>query len=83
MEDQRKDNILDQFISVTTSIDFPHSFSEFDYFLTEEFQEHFNLVNIHTSIFLFVDEKMESFTIPIEVSHGKSLIINARLCQDQ
>ena len=26
---------------------------------------------------------MESFTVPIEVSPGKTLIINARLSQDQ
>ena len=30
-----------------------------------------------------MDEKMEVFTIPIEVSLGKSLIITARLSQDQ
>ena len=34
LEDQTEDNILDQFIYATTSIDFPRSFSEVDYFLT-------------------------------------------------
>ena len=58
-------------------------FSEFDCFLTRDFQEHFDPVNIYTSAVLFVDEKMESFIVPIEVSPGKSLIINARLSLDQ
>ena len=79
LEDQKENNILDQFISATTSVDFAHSFSEFDYFLTEDFQEHFDPMNISTSVVLFVDEKMEVFTIPIEVSPGNSLLINARL----
>ena len=39
IEDQTEDSILDQFIYASTSIDFPRSFSKFDYFLIEYFQE--------------------------------------------
>ena len=83
LEDQTEDNILDQFISATISVDFPRSFFEFDYFLIEDFQEHFDPLNISTSVVLFVDEKMEAFKIPIEVSLGNSLIINTRLSPKQ
>ena len=30
-----------------------------------------------------MDEKFEAFTVPIEIIPGKSLIINAKLSQDQ
>jgi len=39
LEDQTEDDILDQFISATTSVDFPQSFSDLDYVFTENFQE--------------------------------------------
>ena len=55
LENTTKDNILDQFISFTTSVDFPHYFYELDYFLREDFQENFDPLNISTSVVLFVD----------------------------
>ena len=83
LEDQIEDNILDQFISATTSIYFPQSFFEFDYFLREDFQEKFDPLNISAYVVLFLDEKIEAFTATIEISPWKCLIINARLGQDQ
>ena len=83
LEYQTKDNILDQFISTSTSVYFSRSFSKFNFFLREDFQDHFDPVNISTLVVLFVDDKMEAFIVPIEIGLGKSLIINAILSQDQ
>ena len=42
LEDQIEDDILDQFISSTPSVDFPESFSDLDHVFTEYFQEQYN-----------------------------------------
>ena len=39
LEHQTEDDILDQFISATTSIEFPQSFSDLDHVFIEDFQE--------------------------------------------
>ena len=83
LEDQTEDDILDQFISATTSVDFPQSFSDLDYVFTENFQEQYDPSTISSSIILFIDEKVGALTIPMEISLGRSLIINANLTQDQ
>ena len=78
LEDQTEDDILDQFIFATTSVYFPRSFYEFDYFFIEDFQEHYDSSAMSSFVVLFIDKKVESFTIPIEIVVKKSLIINAR-----
>ena len=83
LEDQTEDDILDQFISPTTRIDFPQSFSEFHYLFTKDFQESYDPSIISSYVVPFIDEKVEAFTVPFEISPGKSLIINAKLSQDQ
>ena len=83
LEDQTEDDILDQFISATTSVDFPQCFSDLDYVFTEYFQEQYNHSTISSSVVLFIDEKVGALTIPMEISPGSSLIINANLTQDQ
>ena len=77
LEYQIEDNILYQFIFATTRVDFPHSFSKFDFSSHKNFKRIIDLVNISTSVVLFVDEKMEALTVPIEVSPQKYLIINS------
>ena len=52
LEDQNEDNILYQFNYATTSIEFPQSFSKFDYFLIEYFQEQFDPLNLSTLVVL-------------------------------
>ena len=74
---------MDQFIYATTSIEFPQSFSTLDYFLTGYFQEQYDPSAISSSLVLFIDEKVEASTIPIEISPWKSLTINANMSQDQ
>ena len=83
LEDQTEDDILDQFISATTSIDFPQSFSDLDHVFTEDFQERYHPSTISSSVVLFIDEKVGASTIPMEISPGRSLFINANLSQDQ
>ena len=83
LEDQNEDDILDQFIPTTTSIDFPQSFSDIDHVFTEYFQEQYNPSNISSSVILFIDEKVGASTIPMEISPRRSLIINANLTEDQ
>ena len=53
LEDQTEDDILDQFISATTSVDFPQSFSDLDYVFTENFQEQYDPLTISSSIIFF------------------------------
>ena len=83
LEDQTEDDILDQFISATTSIEFPQSFSDLDHVFTEDFQEQYYPSTISSSVVLFIDEKVGASTIPMEISPGRSLFINANLSQDQ
>ena len=83
LEDQTEDDILEQFVSATTSIEFPQSFSDLDNVFTEAFQEQYYPSATSSLVFLFIDEKVGASTIPIEIGPGRSLFINANLPQDQ
>jgi len=58
LEHQTEDDILDQFISATTSIEFPQSFSDLDHVFTESFQEQYYPSATSSSVVLFIDEKV-------------------------
>ena len=83
LEDQTEDDILEQFVSATTSIEFPQSFFDLDHVFTEDFQEQYYPSATSSSVVLFIDEKVGASTIPMEISPGRSLFINANLSQDQ
>ena len=76
--------MLNQFVSSTTCIDFPQSFSQFYQIFGDEFQENMALSTfIDTPCVFSIEEHIESYTIPCEVGHGKVLHINAGLTESQ
>ena len=84
MEEQTTENVLNQFISSTTSIDFPHSFTKFDQIFGDEFQETMALsMFIETPCVFTIEEHTTPFTIPCEVGPEKFLHINAGLSEYQ
>lgn len=42
LHEQIEDSVLTQFLSSTECVDFPQTFSQFDYILSEEYQTHFD-----------------------------------------
>ena len=76
--------MLSQFVSSTTCIDFPQSFSQFDQIFGDEFQENLDLSTfVDTPCVFAIEEHTESYTIPCEVIPGKFLHINAGLSENQ
>ena len=75
---------MNQFISSTTSIDFPQSFAKFDQIFRDEFQETMDLSMFTEAPCVFtIEEHTGPFTIPCEVIPKKILHINAGLSEDQ
>ena len=84
MQEQTTENVLNQFISSTTSIDFPQSFAKFDQIFGDEFQENMALsMFIETPCVFTIKEHTRPFTVPCEVNPGKILHINAGLTESQ
>jgi hypothetical protein len=78
------ENVLNQFISAITCVDFPQSFPQFEYMFGEEFQEQLDPSILSSTYFIFeIDESATSYTMPYEISPGKFLHINSGLDADQ
>jgi hypothetical protein len=77
-------NVLNQFISAITCVDFPQSFPQFAYMFGEEFQEQLDPSILSSTYFIFeIDESAMSYTMPYETSPGNFLHINSGLDTDQ
>ena len=84
MQEQATKNVLNQFISYTTSIDFAQSFTKFDQILGDKFQGNMALsMFTETPCVFTIEEHIGPFTIPYEVGPKKILHINAGLSEDQ
>ena len=69
---------------MTTCIDIPQSFAQFDQIFGDEFQENMALsMFTKTPCVFIIKDHMGPFTIPFEVSTEKCLHINAGLSEDQ
>ena len=76
--------VLNQFVSSSTCIDFPHSFAQLDQIFGDEVQENMALSTfVNTPCVFAIEEHMGSYTMPCEVSPGKVLHINAGLTESQ
>ena len=76
--------MLNKFVSSTTCIYFPRSFSQLDQIFGDEFQENMALSTfMNTPCVFAIEENMESYTMPCEVSPGKFLHINVGLTESQ
>lgn len=76
--------MLTQFLSSTECVDFPQTFSQFDYILSEEYQTHFDpSISTSASLMFSIDEQHEYHAIPFQISLGKLLFINSRLTSGQ
>jgi hypothetical protein len=59
------ENLLNQFISAITCVDFPQSFPQFEYMFGEEFQERLDPSIFSSTSFIFkIDESATSYTMP-------------------
>ena len=75
---------MNQFISSTTSIDFPQSFDTFDQIFEDGFQETITLSMFMEAPCVFtIKEHIGPFTIPCEVGPENFLHINAGLSDNQ
>ena len=84
LQEKTTENVLNQFVSSTTCIDFPQSFSKFDQIFGDEFQENLALSTfVDTPCVFAIEEHKGSYTIPCEVNLGKVLHINAGLSENQ
>ena len=84
LHEQTEDSVLNQFLSSTTCVDFPQTFSQFDYIFSEEYQTHYDpSTSTSTYVIFSIDEQHESHAIPFEISPGKLLHINSRLTLEQ
>ena len=78
------ENVLNQFVSSTSCIDFPHSFAQFDHIFGDEFQENMALSMFIETPFVFtIEEHTGLYTIPCEVGPEKILHINTELSENQ
>ena len=69
LQEQTIDNVLNQFVSSTTCIDFPQSFAQLDQIFGDEFQENMALSTfLNTPCVFAIEEYMGSYTVPCEVS---------------
>ena len=84
LQEHTTENVLNQFLSSTTCIDFPRSFSQLDQIFGDEFQENMALSTfMETPCVFAIEEHVGSYTMPCEVSPGKVLHINAGLTKSQ
>ena len=75
--------MLTQFLSSTECVDFPQTFSQFDYIFSEEYQRHFDpSISTSASLMFSIDEQ-ESHAIPFQISPGKLFFINSGLTSEQ
>jgi hypothetical protein len=80
LQEHTTKNVLNQFISAITCVDFPQSFPQFEYMFGEEFQEKLDPFILSSTSFIFeIDESAMSYTMPYEISPGKFLHINFEL----
>jgi hypothetical protein len=84
LQEHTTENVLNQFISAITCVDFPQYFPQFEYMFGEEFQEQLDPSILSSTYFIFeIDESATSYTMPYEISPGKFLHINSGLDADQ
>jgi hypothetical protein len=84
LQEHTKENVLNQFISVITCVDFSQSFPQFEYMFGEEFQEQLDPSILSSTYFILeIDESSMSYTMPYEISPGKILHLNSGLDADQ
>ena len=84
LQEQTTENVLNQFVSSTTCIDFAQSFAQLDQMSGYEFQENMALSTfVNTPCVFAIEEHMGSYTMPCEVNLGKVLHINAGLTKSQ
>ena len=84
LQEQTIENVLNHFVSSTTCIYFPQSFSQLDQIFGDEFQENMALsIFVETPCVFSIEEHIGSYTVPCEVIPGKFLHINAGLTKSQ
>jgi hypothetical protein len=84
LQEHTTKNVLNQFISAITCVDFPQSFPQFEYIFGEEFQEQLDPSIFSLKYFIYeIDESFISYTITYKISPGKILHINYGLDADQ
>jgi hypothetical protein len=84
LQEHTTENVLNQFISAITCVDFPQSFPQFEYMFGEEFQEQLDPSILSLTSFIFeIDESAMSYTMPYEISRGNFLHINSGLDTNQ
>ena len=58
LHEQTEDSVLTQFLSSTECVDFPETFSQFDYIFSEEYQTHFDpSISTSASLMFSIDEQ--------------------------
>jgi hypothetical protein len=70
-------------LAASTCIDYPRSFPNYTHIFSPEFQEIWHPSTYTIAILSKIEEGKESTIQAIEISHGKSLYINASLETDQ
>jgi hypothetical protein len=84
LQEHTTENVLNQFISAITCVDFPQPFPQFEYMFGEEFQEKLDPSILSSTYFIFeIDESTMAYTMPYEISLGNFLHVNSRLDVDQ
>jgi hypothetical protein len=84
LQEHTTKNVLNQFISAITCVNFPESFPQFEYMFGEEFQEQLDPSILSLTSFIFkIDESAMSYTMSYKISIGKYLHINSKLDTDQ
>ena len=71
LQEKTTENVFNQFVSSTTCIDFPQSFSQFNQIFGDEFEENMALSTfMNTPCVFAIEEHIGSYTMPCEVSPG-------------
>jgi hypothetical protein len=84
LQEHTLENVLNQFISTITCVDFPQSFPQFAYMFGEEFQEQLDPSVLSSTSFIFeIDESTMSYTMAYEIITWKFLYINSGLDTNQ
>ena len=84
LQEHTTENVLNQFVSSTTCIDFPQSFAQLNQIFGYDFQENMALSTfLDTPCVFAIEENIGSYTIPCEVNPRKFLHTNAGLIENQ
>jgi hypothetical protein len=84
LQEHTMKNVLNQFISAITCVNFPQNFPQLEYMFGEEFQEQLDPSIFYLTYFIFeIDESAMSYTMPYKISPRIVLHINSGLNADQ